>query len=629
MASVVGKRINGRTYYYLAESRRVGGKPRIVAQRYLGTAADIAAAVSAVLDGDAPGGGAPGGGASGGEAPGGRAPGRGGPDRTRHLAFGDVAAVWGVLTDLGLAELVDEVVGSRRTKVSTGTYVALGVLHQAVASGARFAFDGPGLDLAAWWRQSAAARFVRPRIDPDLLDRRRFWRAMSRITESHLEQLEAALFPRLVHALSEVGPPLSRQASDDPRVPVLAVDVPAFATYARTSTTGDRGRGNGGDSGDRLAGLGVVVTLDGAVPLVSDVYWHREDSRRDSPGDTFTALVRRLADRHRSLTAQRPDDWGDQGSDDSRDRGDAPTGKDGITVVVDAGQSSQPGAGSFAGLHVVASLPPGDHPELLAVPASRRRAVDPARFPGVTAYDTRIRVAGVDRRAVALHSRLLHDAQARGLAQDLASATRRLDELAAALRQGTQRLPRERVLAEIARITRFRWVDRVLSTTLTGTEPADLRLRWSVDESARARLAQEVFGRQLLVTDHDDWSVADVLTAYRARYRIEGTLRHWGGPVIGSPSTGWRWDDHRIAVHSYVRILATTVTHLMRQSAQREGLDLSVRELFDRLSGIEETELRYRSTGGRPRTRRILAERDADQERLFDLFGLARYAPDP
>ncbi|MEQ7011094.1 hypothetical protein ABN028_33440, partial [Actinopolymorpha sp. B17G11] len=98
MASVVGKRINGRTYYYLAESRRVDGTPRIVAQRYLGTAADIAAAVSAVLDGDAPGGRAPGGGAAGGGAAGGRAPGRGGPDRTRHLAFGDVAAVWGVLT---------------------------------------------------------------------------------------------------------------------------------------------------------------------------------------------------------------------------------------------------------------------------------------------------------------------------------------------------------------------------------------------------------------------------------------------------------------------------------------------------------------------------------------------------
>ncbi|MGH3489314.1 MAG: IS1634 family transposase [Actinopolymorphaceae bacterium] len=628
MASVVGKRINGRTYYYLAESRRVDGKPRIVGQRYLGTAEDLAAAVAATIDGRAPDGRAPDGRAVGGSGPGKGASGGGGPDRTRHLAFGDVAAVWGVLTDLGLAELVDEIVGSRRTKVSTGTYLALGVLHQAVAAGGAPGPSGPAgppgnrPDLAAWWRQSAAARFVRPRLDAAALDRRRVGRAMRRLTTGYLDELEAALLPRLLAAVGgddgaasadlwEVARDRDRPTSDkswgESPVPVLAVDVPVFAAYEDPSPIRE-----GGGSGARLAGLGLIVTLDGAVPLGSDVYLHPHGGHAGRAGETFTALVGRLAERHRSLAAADPS--GNTGA---------------VTVVVDAGQSSQFGAGGLDGLHVVASLPPGDHPELLAVPASRRRAVDAARFPGVTAYDTRSRVAGVERRAIALHSRLLHDAQARGLAQDLASATRRLEELAAALRNGALRLPRERILAEIGRITRFRWVDRVLSTTLTGSEPADLRLRWAVDEAARARLGQEVFGRQLLVTDHDDWSVADVLTAYRARHRIEGTLRHWGGPVVPAPSPGWRWDEQRIAVDAYVRILATTVTHLMRHSAQRAGLDLSVRELFDRLAGIEETELRYPSRGGRPRTRRILADRHTDQQRLFGLFDLARYEPRP
>ena len=36
MASLVAKRRSGRTYYYLVESARVRGKPRIVSQRYLG-----------------------------------------------------------------------------------------------------------------------------------------------------------------------------------------------------------------------------------------------------------------------------------------------------------------------------------------------------------------------------------------------------------------------------------------------------------------------------------------------------------------------------------------------------------------------------------------------------------------
>src|SRR6266545_4374386 len=43
MATVIEKRrADGRTYYYLVESARVDGKPRIVSQQYLGSAAEIA-----------------------------------------------------------------------------------------------------------------------------------------------------------------------------------------------------------------------------------------------------------------------------------------------------------------------------------------------------------------------------------------------------------------------------------------------------------------------------------------------------------------------------------------------------------------------------------------------------------
>ena len=53
------------------------------------------------------------------------------PDRTRHLGFGDVAAVWSMLARLGVAEIVDEVVGARRSDAaaSVGTYIALATLE--------------------------------------------------------------------------------------------------------------------------------------------------------------------------------------------------------------------------------------------------------------------------------------------------------------------------------------------------------------------------------------------------------------------------------------------------------------------------------------------------------------------
>ena len=46
MASIVGKKQGNKTYYYLVESARVRGKPRIVSQRYLGSAEEVAARLS-------------------------------------------------------------------------------------------------------------------------------------------------------------------------------------------------------------------------------------------------------------------------------------------------------------------------------------------------------------------------------------------------------------------------------------------------------------------------------------------------------------------------------------------------------------------------------------------------------
>ena len=119
MTSIIGKNIKGQTYYYARESARVGGKPRIVSQRYLGKAEDIEAATAGATVM---------------------------PDRTRHLAFGDVAAVWEMLRRLRVAEIIDEVVGQRRSDAgaSVGTYIALATLNRVVDPCSKLAF-------AQWW----------------------------------------------------------------------------------------------------------------------------------------------------------------------------------------------------------------------------------------------------------------------------------------------------------------------------------------------------------------------------------------------------------------------------------------------------------------------------------------------
>src|SRR3981081_2281044 len=105
MSSVIEKRrADGRTYYYLVESARVDGKPRIVSQQYLGSAEEVVAKLA---------------GGTGGQ-----------PVRSQHKRVGDVAAVWSVLEDLDVVGLIDDVVARHaHAGASVGTYVALATLN--------------------------------------------------------------------------------------------------------------------------------------------------------------------------------------------------------------------------------------------------------------------------------------------------------------------------------------------------------------------------------------------------------------------------------------------------------------------------------------------------------------------
>jgi len=575
MSSIVGKKRGNRTYYYLVESARVDGKPRIVDQQYLGSAEEVMDRLA----------GAP----------------SGSPERTQHKRFGDLAAVWGILQRLGVVEAIDAVCGPRRSDAaaSVGTYLALACMNRVVAPCSKLAF-------ADWWGRTAGPRFTK--IAVAATDHRRFWDAMDNLDTTRLAAAERAISTAMV---TEFGLDLSG----------LALDMTNFATFIDSTNdhapVAQRGHAKQKRNDLRLVGLGLVVTRDNAIPIASHTYaGNRPDVTQFTDVlDELTACYRALFDSH-----------GDEVGDGAGGGGawQAPT------VVFDAGQNS---AANFAhlsetGLHFVGSLSRSDFPDLLALPARRRRPVDPDRFPGLSAYATRALVFGTERRVVLTHSRTLHAAQSRGFDQTLAKTTRALSELAATLARGKTRRDRTAVLADITRITRPRWVSKVLSTELTGHTPAELRLTWWIDPAARQALEAEIFGKRLLVTDHDDWTIADVVTGYRSQNDVESGFRQLKDPRVVGFSPMFHWTDSKIRVHVFYCVLALAVAHLMRREAHQAGIDLSVRELLTTLGGIEETVLLY-PTGnkGRPRAQRILTDIAPLQQRLFELFELDTYAP--
>jgi hypothetical protein len=106
----------------------------------------------------------------------------------------------------------------------------------------------------------------------------------------------------------------------------------------------------------------------------------------------------------------------------------------------------------------------------------------------------------------------------------LAEAGRKLDELAASLVRGRTRRDRDKAAAELESITRKPWVRRVAAWQLTRDQPKDLRLTWQVDPAVRAGLEEELFGKHVLITSHDDWPVPEVITGYRSQYGAESSF---------------------------------------------------------------------------------------------------------
>ena len=567
MASLYKKIISGKPYWYLREMGWVDGKPKLVSERYLGSAADIEALLDAREAAAL-------------------------PDRTRHLGFGDVAAAWGMLGDLGVAGIIDEVSGGRRSDAgaSAGTYLVLAALNRLVAPCSKLGFAG-------WWKTTAADRFTR--IPASVLDHRRFWDAMHAVSLEDLEEISRRIALRIV---AEFGLDCS----------AVALDMTNFATFIDTrnqkAPVAQRGKAKQKRSDLRLVGLGLVVTREGGIPLT----WHAYPG--DRPDVTqFPAMIDQRRDRHAAVCAA-------AGAQPAAD----------MTVVFDAGQNSE---GNFAhlagtGLHYVGSVPVSDCPDLTGLPARVRVLVDEQRFGGLTAFDTRREVYGADRRAILTHSPELHESQARGFdGTTLAKAGKKLDELAATLARGKTRRSRDKVEAEIAVITRKPWVRRVVTWQLDGGQPKDLRLTWGIDQDARAALEEELFGKHVLITDHDDWPAAEVIAAYRSQSEAEFGFRQLKDPRVVSFSPMHHWTEHNIRIHVFTCVLALQIAHLMRLKAARAGLRTSVRELLSQLAGIEETVLIYPSAGGRPKVRRMTTELTSQQRELHELFGLQRSAP--
>jgi transposase len=463
-----------------------------------------------------------------------------------------------------------------------GTYLALAAINRVVDPCSKRAF-------ASWWATTAGEHLLT--IRAAALDHRRFWDAMHVLDAAALAQIEARIAQRMIEVF----------ALD---VSSLALDMTNFATFIDSTNTkapiAQRGKAKQKRFDLRLVGLGLVITRDGGVPLLSHAY-----PGNNNDVSQFATMIDELARRHRCL-----------GGDTSQ-----------LTVVFDAGQNSEANFAALSGLGLsyVGSVPPSDQSDLLAIPLARYQSID--RFEGLHASEVSVTALGRTHRGVLTHSAELHAGQSRGLTQTLATAHRELTQIADTLARGRARRTRAQLEAALDKIVNKQYLREIATYTLTGDTPATFQLSWTIDPAARSQLEDKIFGKRILITDHHDWTTADVIAGYRSQSDAEFGFRQMKDPHVVSFSPMHHFTDAHIRVHVFYCVLALMIAHLMRRHAHQHGIDLSVRALLDALAGIEETVLLYPGTRGRPKARRMITDTDQLQQHLFNIFQLHRWAP--
>jgi transposase len=506
--------------------------------------------------------------------------------------FGGSAALYDLACRLRLVEFIDRHVPKARGGGPTvGTYLLVAALNRCLAPRSK-------ARIGDWFDQTALRRLVP--VKATQLTSQRFWDNMDRLAPEAIVAIERDLTAHLVPTFQLD----LRQVLFDATNFFTFID-----TFNERCTLAQRGKSKEGRTSLRIVGLALLVTADAHVPLCHQTY---PGNQPDAP--TFAGLTEELVARHQ-LVAR---------------------GVERVTLIFDKGNNSKDNLTALADspYHFIGSLVPTQHPELLAIPARRFRALADDGLPQVTAYRTSKEVFGRRRTVIVTYNEALFVAQSRTLLREIAKRQRQLRALQAQLRRrqaGTVRGGKPPTVAGTRKKVEGWLAARHMKDLFTATVAAAAQglptLTYRFRQAAWERLQRTLLGKTILFTDNDDWSDAEVVRGYRSQHQVESAFRHLKDPHYLSLRPQRHWTDQKIKVHVFYCVLALTLSSLLQRHLSQRGVERSIPALLAELSQIQEIALLYppSAPGGSPTMRTILSHLTASQRALYEALNLQRY----
>lgn len=228
MASIIKKKSKYSTYYVVAESARVDGKPRIVKQWYLGTIDKIIAMIE--------------GGSSKEE-----------PRQINCVQEGAIAVLYKIAEELGIRNIIDQHCNKRRQGMSVGDYVLIAALNRALAATSK--------SKIAEWVDSTALHLYMP-VQKKKLESQNFWDNFDKLDQE---------------AIDRIGDDIARKAIELENIPLdtIVYDTTNYFNYLDVLTPSELSKmtkSKAGRNSLRHIGLALAVDRNHGLPLFSRLY---------------------------------------------------------------------------------------------------------------------------------------------------------------------------------------------------------------------------------------------------------------------------------------------------------------------------------------------------------------------
>ena len=565
MATIIKKIKSGRPYYYAVESARVGGNPRIVWQKYLGTVESIVRRAEETKPPK--------------------------PKETVVFQFGAVAALYRITQELHLIEILDRYFPKRDQGPTIGQFIALAAINRAVDPKSK-------VKIGPWYQKTILQRiFKHP---ASAFSSQRFWDAMDTIDTHRIRRIEQEIVRKAV-------------ATFGVSAEYLLYDTTNFFSFIDTfnsrSSLAQRGKSKAKRHDLRQVGLALLVTHDCHIPVMHHVY---KGNLHDST--VFHSLTKRMA----TLLKRLKSSLGevtiifDKGNISAENLNRLRESRISFVAALTSSHHND-----LLDIPLSAYTPTSTHlPGVKSFRTSRtifgRESTVVVKFS--EGFYTK-QLANFSANLTQCTSRLL------SLSKEL------LAWQEGKKRRGRKPTPAS-VEKRVHKILAAQHMKEVFEISIT-RQKGSVRLDFSTNPEKIRAITDRRFGKTVLATDREDWSDEQIIQAYHGQHEIEHAFREMKEPLFLRWQPMFHWTDQKIEVHAFYCVLALLMVGLARYRLQEAGLQLSTHEMLQQLTDIEEVAILYPKTkGAHPKPHFALSRMRSVQKKMARILDIDRFYPE-